>query len=42
MIGADDFSFFGMDRLEMVDQTGSDWNQLVGWLHRLQALRAAG
>jgi len=39
MIGADDFSFFGMDRLEMVDLTGANWNRLGALLHQLDRLR---
>jgi len=41
MIGADDFSFFGMDRLEMVAHIFTSWNQLMSWLHQADGLRAA-
>jgi len=29
-------------RLELVDQTGAGWNQIIAWLHRLEAIRCWG
>jgi hypothetical protein len=35
------FPSLEISNLEMVDQTGARWNQLVGWLHQVAALRGA-